>query len=377
MRINWSIAAVLAFASPLHAQTRWELSRAASLSIGSVSGPPPEAVFDDIRGAVYSDQGMLVVADGGSRELRVFDGTGHFVRSFGGYGDGPGEFQDIAWLDQCGGAAVVVFDPIRSRITKWDLNGTLLDGFAVEGTGGRPPYSAACGPAGHYIVVGWPDVAGTTVPVGPYRPKVEVGLADEHGHITRILGRYPGPERYRYPTNDGPRRLGRPTIVRLGLTDAFIGTAETYTVEVIDDSLSHRIIGDGRPGSSLPPRDLAQYKSWVVDRQPSNVRPAARRALDAMKFPSTLPAYADFRLDPSGNVWIEAYSLPSTEATYSAWEVLNTAGTAIAEVEMPEGFTPTQIGADFVLGVQVGEMGVQRVCRYELSRAPETPEAAR
>ena len=42
--------------------------------------------------------GSIYVLDVGSREIRVFDSRGHFLRSQGGPGEGPGEFAEAGGL---------------------------------------------------------------------------------------------------------------------------------------------------------------------------------------------------------------------------------------------------------------------------------------
>ena len=48
------------------------------------------------------------------------------------------------------------------------------------------------------------------------------------------------------------------------------------------------------------------------------------------------------------------------------WDIFNEPGTAIASIEMPAGFTPYQIGTDYMLGKWVDEMGVEYVRKYGL-----------
>ena len=352
------------------AQSNWRLSESPTLVIGSVDGTP-SAVFHDIRGVVAATDSLIVIADGGSRELRVFSKTGEFVTAFGRGGDGPKEFRAIEWVDMCGGSAVVVYDFTRFRITRWDTRGTLLDDFAVDGTeDGRPPYSVSCGPDDAFAVVGWPDVmSGYTGEVGPYRLDVTIGVVDGRGRLERIVGTFPGPERYRYPNNDGPWRLGKSTTARLGSDGVYVGTADSFAIQVIAPDGSQRSFGRKQVATRLTSEMRERYRESIVSRVPAARRPAARTTLRAIELPSSLPAYSDFQIDRLGFVWVSPYEIPGQQATDGMdWDVFSPDGEFVASVRIPVHFRPTEIGDDYMLGVSTDTLGVQRAHMYSLSR---------
>jgi hypothetical protein len=73
----------------------WTVDAAPFISIGETDGDDPY-LFDRIRGTFRRRDGSIVVADGGTRELREFDSTGRFVGAKGQRGPGPGEFGSIS-----------------------------------------------------------------------------------------------------------------------------------------------------------------------------------------------------------------------------------------------------------------------------------------
>ena len=62
------------------------------LVIGSVLDGDPAYLFESVRALARDAEGRIYVADSGSRTVRVFDDGGTHVYSFGGRGEGPGEF---------------------------------------------------------------------------------------------------------------------------------------------------------------------------------------------------------------------------------------------------------------------------------------------
>jgi len=359
---------VVSMAAPegVSGQALWTVSETPILEIGSVDGPP-FSTFHDIRGAVLAQDSVIVVADGGGREIRVFSRAGDYITSFGRAGDGPAEFQGIGWVDLCGGDTAVVYDFARHRITKWSLGGDLLDGFAVEGPeGDMPPFSVSCGPSGGFAVVGWPDFMSYKGGVGPYRFNVTVGVVDSRGKLERVLGTFPGPERYRYESNDGPRPLGKTTIARMGVEAVYVGTADAFEIRRIDPAGEEQVIGRAFNPRRLEGKLLSDWQSSVIGDARPEARPATRRALEGHQTPETLPAYSDFLLDRLGLIWVAHYGIKGEEVF--DWDVFDPAGAYLASLKIPSRFRPTEIGADYLLGVTTDDMGVERVQMYRLSR---------
>ena len=73
----------------------WLIGEAPILSIGALEGNPAYELYQ-VRDAARLPDGRIVVANAGSGELRVFDPSGTHLASWGGRGEGPGEFGDFA-----------------------------------------------------------------------------------------------------------------------------------------------------------------------------------------------------------------------------------------------------------------------------------------
>jgi hypothetical protein len=339
--------------------------------IGVVDGPPEET-FHKIRGAVAADNGMVVVADGGSAELRVYSAEGDFVRSFGRIGDGPREFRMLSWIDMCGGPVIVAYDRFRRRITKWDTEGVLQDEFLVEGVAADlPPYRVRCGPSGSFVVMGWShprDADGE----GPYRPIVPIGLADERGRPVRVLGDFPTDERLRTGAQDGPYFFGRRTSIAMGPAGVYVGTADSFSVELIDSKGAQTTFGLDRPLQPMSDASREQWIDWYLDEKqtPDSRRASFKRTmLQSEWVPHVPPAYGEVLVDNVGFVWVEPYVIGKPVVdTRVEWTVFDSQGTLVATAMLPGGFRPTEIGTDYLLGVGEDEFGIERVYRYTLAR---------
>ncbi len=339
----------------------WVVEAMPSLQLGAVEGDTPES-FARVVDAVRLADGTIVVADGGNFQLRFFDADGRFLRSVGREGEGPGEFAGITQLATCGADSVIAWDPWLRRASFFDLRGEYVRGLALEG----PPPSGSvygrwgCGSGGEVVLMGWPRSDG--IPEGLHRPPVPVALADlEDGRITVDLGEFPGDDRYGTPGGSGPAPLGRRTLLAMGRGLAYVGTGDSYEVRGygMDGALAVLI----RRSTAVFPvtrEDLARYREDELrDVSDPNRRRSRERWLEELEFPPTFPAYAAFRADPEGRLWVQRYPRPGELGT--EWAVFGVEGEWLGDVVMPLGLEVFEIGRDYVLGRWRDELGVNYV----------------
>ena len=88
-----------------NSQPGWSAREAPTLSaepvliIGTRDERPYQ--LSRVAGAIRLRDGTIVVADGGSLQLRFFDSAGQFIRGTGQRGDGPGDFRSMLSLSRC------------------------------------------------------------------------------------------------------------------------------------------------------------------------------------------------------------------------------------------------------------------------------------
>ena len=82
--------------------------------------------------------------------------------------------------------------------------------------------------------------------------------------------------------------------------------------------------------------------------------------------PSTFPAVAALLIDNDGNLWVEEFPIDSTSV--GRWWIFDPEGALAAQAKMPEGFRPTDIGSDYVLGVKRDSLDIERVQLHGLRK---------
>ena len=359
-----------------------------SLTIGVLEGPE-ELLFDGIVSIVRDGDGNFIVADNGTGEIRVFDTEGRHLRTFGGRGEGPGEFQLLvgAWLLPDG--SVVAADRRLQRITRFDAQGTLLGAGTLTGVESMDILT----PVG---------LAGSETFLSRLRPLTVPSISsleDAVGGVEEAFGGDEAPPEYfvRYRL-DGtlvdtlaghPGRMmsvstsGSGTNVSLNLLrvpfsaepaasgsnrGVVITGGTRYEVGVYDDSGAlSRIV---RLAEVPTPRADEHLEAYVRGSgNPFAQDEASIRAMIAgyqdMPLPETLPAYTDLRTADTGELWARRYS--QRGASHSRWDVFGPDGRFLGRVDVPSSFSIEEVGRGEVVGVSTDDLGVERVEVRELT----------
>jgi hypothetical protein len=101
------------------------------LVIGAVEQPleyqlgRPHAVLSDVLGNIF-------VADRASLEIKIFDRNGTYLKSIGGRGRGPGEFQDIELLGWTQDGNLVVMDRGLLQYVVISTEGELVEAYPIN-----------------------------------------------------------------------------------------------------------------------------------------------------------------------------------------------------------------------------------------------------
>jgi hypothetical protein len=348
------------------ASSGWKVGPEPALRIGEVVGAPPY-IFSGVVGVRLFGDSLVVVADGGSLELRFFDLEGRFLRSVGGEGGGPGEFQSMEDLLGCYPDSVVVLDQ-SGGLTTFSLDGEFTRRSPVYSTPGgpRPPYRFSCGSDG-LIIVNGSGSRGFPRPDGLFwnRSHVFIGRLPQGASVD--LGEYPTSQHW---GTQGVSRLhpfGRMTTFAVGGGEVYLGIAEGHEIRVYD-SLGGltRVIRWLGESLRVGAKEVQEYVEWAVQRVAAGAQPGMRRYLEEMEWPSTEPSYRDLFVDEAGNLWVLRFD--SIGDSDQRWWVFDKAGMWLGQISLPHGFMLTDVTRNFVVGIETDELGVERATLYELRK---------
>jgi hypothetical protein len=349
---------------------RWRVEDRPLLELGRADGRPFEE-FHLIAGAHRFDDGRVAVADGGSRQIRLFSPRGEFLGAVGGEGGGPGEFRDLTWTARCGLDSLFAYDFTRRNVSIFDSNGRYVRAFRLEMPGGRALVGvASCNSRRQFLLEGFPR---SSPERGAHRPVAPIAVIDMPTGAANELGEFPGLERHGRVVGgrlvgDFTHPFGRVTIRALSATAVFIGTGESYEISEYDFDGNERAIirvSQGREPLAQPHVDEALRNMVERTTRPER-REEWRRWFALTGFPDSLPPYGVALIDGSEHLWVGPH--PSGVREVPIYNVFAPDGAMVARVELPAGFRVFEIGEQHIVGVSRDDVDVERVQVYRLDR---------
>lgn len=357
----------------------WHASERPVLTIGADEGPAAYQ-FHDIAGARRTEDGTLVVADRGSKGIRVFDAEGRHLRTMGGAGGGPGEFRGLGRIFLLSGDSVAAWDSQESRLTVFAPGGDVArtETLPLPGTAGSVEVILE---DGTLIARAGVDIM-ALIGASPGERRLPVT------HLVRAPGAAEwvpkeageGREELVYRGSDGSVgftgvEFGRDYVVGAGRRRWYTGETDRFEVTVrspagdevgrlrrelipqpVTRDMLERARAERRAASDRSRREIAQ-----------RMGPAASQAADPdLPHRSTLPAFDQVVENAEEYVWVRHYHFPSDAP--QRWSVFSPFGELVAEAETPARLRVQQIGTDWILGVSRDDLGVEAVHLYTFSR---------
>jgi hypothetical protein len=347
----------------------WSVSDQPIVEIGALEGDEAYQ-FDRIGGVGRLSDGRIVVANGGTQEVRYFDPTGRHLRSTGRKGEGPGEFQSPGTLVVLPGDSVAVCDWYLQRVSFLDPAGAFVRSFAFQHSAG------VAFPVGRFADGAWllqpgfvfsPGGAGTSV----VRDTSRLLVFEPGGTFRDSAGRWTGPDFY--VRSEGQRAsaaslpFGRMTHVVVSGDRYYAGYTDHYEIARHDQSGgADLVIRVRRTTVPVTDADVAAHKAARMRGMDAQSRPGFERLYQDIPFPSTRPAFADLRTDPDGNLWVLEDG-PSDRGR-RLWTVFDSTGRMLGRVATPSAVAIGEIGRDYILGTWSDALDVQYVRVYRLDR---------
>ncbi|HEY8482960.1 MAG TPA: hypothetical protein VIL13_00005 [Longimicrobiales bacterium] len=355
----------------------WTVAAEPAVDIGVVEGAP-EYQLSNVQTAIRLPDGRIVVADGGSAELRFYDAGGKHLLSAGGKGRGPGEFQRFSGLLLAGRDSLFVFDAAEGRLSFFSTEGNFLGSPRLQPTE-DPIYPlflyVLAGIMGSGDLLFVPDAYPSKFQpkLTLYRDTVPNLLYGRDGVLKDTIGEFSGMDMYSLPMQGGPVWLGGKSRSDVYGDELYITDGNRYEVRVYGRT------GELRRIIRLPrePRPVtdADFEKHVIEPFLAGVDDPARRAAIRKMFEEWpradhMPWISNLIVDDLGYLWVEEYRSPLEEKLPVTWSVFDPDGRWLGSVTLPARFKVKQIGEDFVLGIWEDEYDVQHVRLYDLVRTP-------
>ena len=372
----------------------WAVGDTPVVSIGSRDATDAFQ-FYRVGDATRLADGRIVVANGGSNHLLVFDANGNHLGAWAGEGDGPGEFWDLSTVRPWPGDSLIAGDELQGRASIFDLSGAHGRTMTLRG----PPdpttreIAAAAGPTAdtgsvsaepHVILRVLPD--GTLLTRTPrgytrgfHRWESTYALMGTDGSTRAPLGNYLGTETFSafYPQDDRTvaviplwHPFGKTTVTTAWGDLAAIGDTETYEIRAYrsDGSLARIVRRDHETRIPTQAEQDQAFRNRFAGLSEEDREPRMTAAAD-VPLVESFPAYSRLRGDALGHLWVGEFKLPGAQYEGTLWTVFDREGRVLGFVATPGGLGILEIGEDYILGSTTDEMDVEYVQLWELVRS--------
>lgn len=337
----------------------WRIGPEPAVTIGAAEGEAPYLLRRVGTAATLSD-GSIVVPDGGTSEVRVFNAQGVHLRSWGGFGNGPGEFDELHAVARWRGDSVAAWDHFPHRgVSIFDAEGSL--GRVVALGMGQPDRSITILRGGSFMADHWlrqEHGAGLLVQEQVFE------IRDADGVRTASLAPLVGREFFEWQNRGVPVSMDVAFSRRVRAAAwrdlAVVGRNHRYELRAYtaDGALRRIVRVDHAPIPVTGSVIAIKREEWGEDGD----------RFDEMPHPETLPAFMAVMSDALDHLWVREYDVPGEDGRHRLWTVFDPEGRVLGYVEMPQGMVIDEIGADYVLGRRLGEAGVVQVAVWPLRR---------
>ena len=373
---------VVTIRTPDLATSTWGIVGDPLVEIGARSGSDAQ-LLSQVQGAVSLRDGSVLVADGASKELRVFAPSGDPGPTLGGEGEGPGEYRGFGLVYRGEDGSTVVYDDRVRRVTRYDDRLNLLGSESLVGFAG-PPLPRVAGFLSSGAMVTFGGVGVDPQVEGPYFGAFAVGVFDPESGSYALVDTIKGSEESLTRRDDRLLRayvpFGRKSDVAVSDSLVFVLDAlDQRSVRVYrDDGQLVRILRFQVPRVEATPEAVEAWAdSYVASYSGGNVDVESwwRYGFDRTPAPDSIPLFRSLETDLQGHVCLERYAtIEDGERKYwcftdrGDFERAVDLGAGVVQAFHPHFAPQLEIGPSHVLGVWWDEFGVEQVRKYQLER---------
>lgn len=363
----------------------WRVGPEPVVTIGKREGGDPY-LLNRVYGATRLRDGRIVIADGGSSELRFFDSLGNHLATRGGVGEGPGEFAILQGVEPWPGDSIAAWDAPRLAFSVFDTDGNFGRTFTLLGanppsvrqsresaTPNPPPAGHEGGPVPRDMFAPgfllWEPVSLTrdggilAFAVDGDESATVVQIRDHEGGALSSPLTHTGWE----PMLLAQAYAGEPVVEPWGDLVILTSTRRYELKAFARDGTLARIV---RRGHELQAPTEAEVFAYMKENSPPGMSPAQiRRQFQSLSAPEYFPAFGRVMTDAAGHLWVREYDLPGEERAAPLWTVFSAEGRVLGFVETPKGLAIHEIGEDYFLGRVRDELGVEYVQLWLLARS--------
>jgi hypothetical protein len=345
------------------------------IRIGALDGPH---ALSEVGSVVPGADGSIYVAQPQEGLIRVFDRSGRLVRTLGGRGSGPGEFQrlsDIGWHDE----KLYASDATLYRITLFSPDGVVEESLRVESAiaegAARPGPPKAFFADGTILSIPGPSLRQQAAPLPILRIDRTGKILDTVGLVRRpprIMEVRAGGRSMQVLTHFFDSSLNRlaPDGSVLWIVDRSSDAGGETTIRRVE---VHPVVRETAfrlafRTERIPPEErerLIEDRAELFVRMGLSPRAARQAVVDQMELPEFEPAVSEIAASTTGELWLRRQHLGHDRVW---WALMGPGGTLRGRVLLPADVTVQVADEDHLWTLEHDEFDVPYVVRYRIER---------
>ncbi len=357
-------------ARPPEGSRLWRVGSEPAVSIGVREGEDPYLLYG-VRDASRLPDGRIVVANGGSSELRVFGPLGTHLATWGGRGEGPGELGSLVAVEPWPGDSIAAWYGPRRGISLFDSHGNFGRNFTLERDDSDP----------RAVFVRPASVTRDGIVLAGHDPHmfvddVGVEIRDAEGRLVSSLGTHPGDDNVLVDGWLDRRLLGGTAQQAVWGDLVILSPAGRYEIKAFSrDGTLAKVVRRDHESRAPTQADVDAFIEEQVYYPPGMVTPeieeeqeAERRRYRAVPVAERIPGFNSIVVDRLDYLWVQDFEVPGERRPGVLWTVFDPEGRVLGYVETPEGLEIHEIGEDYILGQTYDALNVEYVQVWSLER---------
>lgn len=339
-----------------------------------------ETAFAFVGPVRFLSTGGLVIADGASSRLLLYDANGRFVRALGRRGDGPGEMRRLESITVKAGDTLAIFDPGLRRLSFWQPDSGFLRSVNLADDGSLESFPTDAWPWRDSLLV-VRQISTTpqdAVPPGSgvrrWPTRAHLVLRGGNGAVVSTSPTFDG--MYTGLTARGDIRLpfAYRTFTALAPDRVYFGAGDQFELSWLDAAF--RLAGIIR----WPSREERLTSAEVDSVRAETVALISRRPLPPDPFaanfapevlPESRPSIGRVFVGRDSRIWVERFEaarMGGVQKPGGQWSILQEDGLPIAILRLPAKTRLEDVRGDEVVVVRRDSLDVQTVAVHRLKR---------
>lgn len=358
---------------PSGSRLDWRVGTEPVVSIGELEGADPYLLQWALDALILPD-GRIVVANTSTDELRVFDALGRHLETWGGSGEGPGEFTSLSQVYRWREDSLIALYSQGRRLSVFDSAGNFGRAFTLQRDDAFFVVEAVS-PAG--VILTSDGFLRGSLPEGLSRPEEHFRVRGGEGEMVASLGSFPGTEWFSYWSGTsgwGSEIAFAHRISAFAWGDlVVVAPSDTYEIKAFGpDGTLQRIVRREHDlvvsTSAHIDAEIELQAAQADEGEEETVRQELRERYELVPLPENFPAFRTAMADLTGHLWVREFELPGEDRSIPVWTIFDPDGRVLGFVETPAALDIYEIGDDYILGIARDDMRVEYIQVWSLER---------